>query len=127
MALEIAPVLAGRDRLAVHRQKEKKSFVTSDALITLSTVKPRKPGMFGIGFCDLDAMVVFSLAQCCALIISGENVALGHRDFNEETIRNINLNIANGCQRFVICWENTLLESLARNLDLARKKWRPKM
>jgi hypothetical protein len=127
MALEIAPVLVGRDWLVVHRQNEKKSFVTSDAPVILSTVKPRKPSMFGIGFCGHDAMVVFSLTQSCALIISGKNGALGHRDVNEETIRNINLNIANGFQRFVIGRDDTLVESLARKLDLGSKKWRPKM
>lgn len=127
LAFEIAPLLEGRNWLVVHRKSENKSFVTSDAPVILGTVKPRKPSMFGIGFGNTDAMVTFSLTQSCALMIFGNSGTLKHRDIEGEIVRNINLIIASGCQRFVIGRDETLVESLVVKLDLGSKKWRPRM
>lgn len=46
IAFKVAPLLAGREWLFVHRQSDKKSFVTSDAPVILSTVQPREPSFW---------------------------------------------------------------------------------
>jgi hypothetical protein len=127
MALQVAPLLAGRNWLIVHRPNDKKSFVTSDAPVVLSTVQPREPSIYGIGFGSADAMVVFPLAQSCSLVMFGEDGALEHRQIDAVAIRHMNLAIADRCQRFVIGREEPLVRSLSDRLGLAKKEWQPKM
>ena len=127
MAFEVAPLLAGRNWLVVHRPNEKKSFVTSDAPVVLSTVTPREPSFYGIGFGNADAMVVFPLTQSCALVMFGEDGALQHREIGSDAIRHMNLALADRCQRFVIGREEALVRSLSDRLGLAAKEWQPKM
>ncbi|MCE9659937.1 MAG: DUF4238 domain-containing protein [Burkholderiales bacterium] len=127
MAFEVAPLLAGRNWLVVHRPNEKKSFVTTDAPVVLSTVTPREPSFYGIGFGNADAMVVFPLTQSCALVMFGEDGALEHRDIASDAIRHMNSAVADRCQRFVIGREEALVRSLADRLGLAEKEWQPKM
>ena len=127
MAFEVAPLLAGRNWLVVHRPNKKKSFVTTDAPVVLSTVTPREPSFYGIGFGNTDAMVVFPLTQSCALVMFGKDGALQHREIDAVAIRHMNLALADRCQRFVIGREEALVKSLAERLALSEKEWQPKM
>lgn len=127
MAFNIAPILAGRDWAVVHRDNEKKSFVTTDASVLLTTVAPREKSFWGIGFGNTDALVLFPLTGSCILAMYGSHGDLQHKMAGAEQIRHINLALADHCQRFVIGREETLVRSLADHLGLARKKWRPKM
>ena len=127
MAFEVAPLLAGRNWLVVHRPNKKKSFVTTDAPVVLSTVTPREPSFYGIGFGNTDAMVVFPLTQSCALVMFGKDGTLQHREIDAVAIRHMNLALADRCQRFVIGREEALVKSLAERLGLSEKEWQPKM
>lgn len=127
MAFEVAPILAGRDWLVVHSQNDKKSFVTSDAPVVLSTIQPRESNFGGIGFGNADALVVFPLTKACALAICGVDGVLVHREIGTEAIRHMNLAVADRCQRYVIGREEALVRSLADRLSLPGKQWQPKM
>lgn len=127
MAFNIAPILAGRDWAVVHRDNEKKSFVTTDAPVLLTTVAPRENSFWGIGFGNTDALALFPLTGSCILAMYGSNGDLQHRMADVEQIRHINLAIADRCQRFVIGREEALVRSLSDHLCLANKKWQPKM
>ncbi|MGN6519405.1 MAG: DUF4238 domain-containing protein [Dokdonella sp.] len=127
MALEIAPVLAGRNWLVVHRRSEKWSFVTSDAPVVLSTLQPRERSIWGVGFGNADAVVVFPLTQACALVIYGRDGTLRHGEIDSATMRCLNLAVSSGCQRYVVGRDRILLRSIADRLNLASKKWVPKL
>jgi hypothetical protein len=127
MAFEVAPILAGRNWVVVHRQTEKKSFVTSDAPVVLSTVVPRETSFWGVGFGNNDAFVAFPLTAACALTMFGSEGTLVHREIRGDAMRHMNLAVASRCQRFVIGREEALVRSLADRLGLASKQWQPKM
>jgi len=127
MAFNIAPILAGRDWAVVHRDNEKKSFVTTDAPVLLTTVAPRENSFWGIGFGNTDALVLFPLTGSCVLVMYGNTGDLQHRTAGVEQVRRMNLALADRCQRFVIGREEALVRSLADHLCLANKKWQAKM
>ena len=127
MAFAVAPILAGRDWAIFHRDNDNKSFVTTDAPVLLTTVAPRQNNSWGIGFGNTDALVLFPLNESCILAIYGSEGDLKHSTVGAEQIRQINLALADRCQRFVIGRDEALVRSLANHLRLADKKWRPKM
>ena len=128
-ALAIAPVLAGRDWVVLHRDNDIKSFVTSDAPVILTTVAPRDQSGFwgGIGFANSDALVMFPLCGSTALLIHGDTGTLTNRCVGTDQIRAFNLSIAERCQRFVIGRDSALVGSLSQRLGLDNKQWAPKM
>jgi hypothetical protein len=114
--------------LVLHRDNDKKSFITTDAPVILSTVAPHQSSFWeGVGFGSADAMVVFPMTQSCALIICGSGGDLQHRTVGTEQIRHCNLMMADRCQRFVIGRDESLIRSLADFLGLHGKRWQPKM
>jgi hypothetical protein len=129
MALTIAPILAGRDWTVIHRDNDKKSFVTTDAPVLLTSIVPRGNGFWekGIGFGCSDALVLFPLDQTCLLTMSGSDGNMKNIITKSEQIRHINLALSNNCQRFVIGRDEKLVQSLTDYLCLVKKKWRPKM
>lgn len=127
MAFSVAPIFAGRDWAVLHRENEKKSFVTTDAPVLLTTVAPRERSFWGIGFGNADALVFFPLTESCILAIYGSDGNLQHRTVDTEHMRRINLAVTDHCQRFVIGREEALVRSLTDHLGLASKKWQPKM
>lgn len=127
MAFNIAPILAGRDWVVIHRDNEKKSFVTTDAPVVLTTVAPRENTFWGVGFGNADALVLFPLTESCSLTMYGSEGSFQHRTAGIEQVRRTNLALADRCQRFVIGREEALVRSLADRLGLAGNKWRPKM
>jgi hypothetical protein len=127
LAFKIAPILDSRQWLVLHRQNNKKSFVTTDAPLLLGTDEIRPPSIWGIGFANPDAIITFSLTQSCALVMGGDNRGLQHREIDGELIRKINRGIASGCQRFVIGRDVALIKSVTDSLGLGSTKWQPKM
>lgn len=127
MAFEVAPILAGRDWLVLVRESEKKSFVTTDAPVTLTTTGPREENFWGVGYGNDDALILFPLTQSCVLAMFGNAGDLRRTTANTEQMRHINLAMADRCQRFIVGRDASLLKSLAEFLGLAGKKWQPKM
>lgn len=127
MALEIAPIFVGRNWVVIHRDNEKKSFVTSDAPVCLTTVAPRENNFWGVGFGNSDALVLFALNESCMLAMFGQDGDLQHTKADTKQVRQMNIRTADHCQRFVIGRETALVRSLADHLRLAAKRWRPKM
>ena len=127
MALEVAPIFAGRDWVVLHRATEKKSFITTDAPVFLTTVSPRDNNFWGVGFGNTDALVFFPLTEACVLALFGDTGQLIHRGIEPERIRELNLTMAAKCQRFVIGRDAELVMSLAKRVGLSRTKWQPKM
>lgn len=67
MSLEVAPTFAGRNWVIAHRDNDKKSYITTDAPVLLTSARPREPSIYGIGFGSADAFVAFPLTQSCVL------------------------------------------------------------
>lgn len=127
LALEIAPILAGRDWVVVHRDNEKKSFITTDAPVFLTTVAPRADKFWGVGFGNADALVFSPLKQSCTLAMMGSSGDLRHIEADTTKVRQLNVGMTAKCQRFVIGRDEALVHSLARATGLATTKWTPKM
>jgi hypothetical protein len=127
MALQIAPIFAGRDWLVVHRDNEKKSFITTDAPVFLTTVVPRADRFWGVGFGNADALVFFPLKESCTLAMFGNRGDMRHTEAGTEKVRQLNLGLTSKCQRFVIGRDESLLRSLADAVRLSQTKWKPKM
>ncbi|HEY3432604.1 MAG TPA: DUF4238 domain-containing protein [Rhodocyclaceae bacterium] len=125
----IVPIIVQRHWRVLHRDNEKRSFITSDAPVVLTTVAPRPPGFMhrGIGFANQDALVVFPLSESAMLLIYGEGGDTKHMTGSANDIRHFNLMIAERCQRFLMGRDATLVRSLTDHLKLANKKWQPKM
>lgn len=124
-ALGFAPYLAARHWRILHRENEKLSFITTDSPVYLSTVAPRAPSIYGVGFGSPDAFVSFPLHQSCTLEMFGDGGLLEHTTVDKNHLRRINLHFARKCQRFVIGRDYSLVNSLANALGLANKKWQP--
>lgn len=127
MAFNIAPIIAGRDWIVMHRDNDKKSFVTSDTPVLLTTTSQRGNSFWGVGFGNVDALTLFPLKESCTLAILGNNGDLRHTEVDAERVRQFNLRMAANCQRFVIGREEALVRSLARATGLATTNWKPKM
>jgi hypothetical protein len=127
MALKIAPELAGRNWLVVHRDNDKKSFITTDAPVVLTTVAPRVDRFWGVGFGNPDALVFLPLKESCTLAIFGDQGNLQHTEAGTEQVRRLNLAMVANCQRFVIGRDQALLHSLVKAARLNETKWKPKM
>lgn len=127
MAENIAPIIERTNWSIVHSPSEKKSFLTSDAPVALTTSAKRANSFYGVGFGNADAVVLFPLTQSCALIASGRGGALNHQITDTDTVRRINLAVADQCQRFVIGRDAPLIRSVVENLRLSHKSWEPKM
>lgn len=127
LALEIAPILADRDWVVLHCENDKKSFVTTDAPVFLTTMAPRANKFWGVGFGNADALVFFPLKESCTLAMFGNSGDLRHAEASTEKVRQLNLGMAARCQRFVIGRDEALVRSLAQAARLAQTKWKPKM
>ena len=127
MAFQVAPILAGRNWAIIHRDSEKKSFITADAPVWLTTVTPRGKSIWGVGFANADAMVLFPLTQSCALVMFGDEGDFVHRTVDATKVRQFNSGIAAHCQRFVIGRDEALVRSLAKSVRLHKNAWKPKL
>ncbi len=127
MSLEVAPIFAGRNWVIAHRDNDKKSYITTDAPVLLTSTRPREPSIYGIGFGSEDAFVAFPLTQSCVLMMHGNEGGLAHVDADAAKIRRTNLAMAEKCKRFVVGRDEALVQSVATEVGLAARKWQPKM
>lgn len=127
MAFQVAPILAGRDWVIMHRRNERKSFVTTDAPVMLTTTSRRATQIWGTGFGSADALIFFPLQESCALVMLGATGSLRHVGSDADQIRSFNLEMASRCQRFIVGRDEALLRSLAQATCLATTKWKPKI
>lgn len=127
MSLAVAPTFAGRDWVIVHRDNDRKSFVTTDAPVVLTTTEPRESSIYGIGFGNADALVAFPLTQSCVLMMLGSEGDFRHIEVSADKMRKANLAMAEKCKRFVIGRDEALVKSLVEEVDLAGRRWQPKM
>lgn len=127
LAFNTAPILAGRDWMVFHRDTDRRSFITTDAPVMLTTVTPRENNFWGVGFANRDALVLFPLTASCILAMHGSNGRFEHRTIGINRIRHTNLALADRCQRFVIGRDEPLVRSLSDYLGLAKKEWKAKM
>lgn len=127
MSLEVAPIFVGRDWVIAHRDNDKKSFVTTDVPVVLTSTQPRQPSIYGTGFGSADALVSFPLTQSCVLMMHGDGGGFRHIEVNADRVRSANLAMAEKCKRFVVGRDEALVKSLAETVGLAGRKWQPKM
>jgi hypothetical protein len=127
MSLEVAPIFAGRNWVVAHRDNDKKSYITTDAPVLLTSTRPREPSIYGIGFGSADAFVAFPLTQSCILMMHGSEGGLAHVDADAAKVRRTNLAMAEKCKRFVVGRDEALVQSVAKEVGLAVRKWQPKM
>lgn len=126
-AFAVAPCLIDRDWLVLHRPDDRHSFITTDSPVVLTTVVPRESPLYGVGFGNADALVIFPLDQTSVLAMFGDGGGFAHVASMGERMRHINLAAADRCQRFVIGRDRVLVRSLADRLRLNTRKWSPKM
>ena len=126
MSLAVAPTFAGRDWVIVHRDNERKSFITTDAPVVLTSNERREPSIYGIGFASADALVAFPLTQSCILMMHGNDGGFKHIKVSADKIRKANLAMAEQCKRFVVGRDEALVKSLAEEVGLSGRQWQPK-
>lgn len=127
MAFKVAPILSGRDWLVLHRDNDRRSFITTDAPVLLTSASGRSNDFWGVGFGSADALLLFPLKGCCILAMVGDAGNLRHFPLNAEKIRRMNLALTAKCQRFLIGRHPALVRSLAQATGLARTCWQPKI
>jgi len=127
MSLGVAPIFAGRDWVITHRDTDKKSFVTTDAPVVLTSTAPRQQSIYGVGFGSADALVAFPLTQSCVLMMHGDDGGFRHIEVSADRVRSANLAMAEKCKRFVVGRDEALVKALAETVGLAGRKWQPKM
>lgn len=123
----VPSILMQRNWTVVHTDPLRKSFVTSDAPVVLTTMMPRPRSPYGIGYANVDAVVFFPLTQSCGVLIWGQGDQVQHEDMGDEDLRHMNCMVADRCQRFLISRDEALNRSLVRFLNLGKKVWQPKM
>ena len=127
MFTAVADILVQRDWVVMHRDSEKRSFITSDAPLVLTTLQPRQNTFYGVGYSNTDAMVVFPLTQACILVMYGFDGTLAHGLISDEHIKDTNRLIASRCQRFIMGRDESLVRSLVTHVGLDQTSWQPKI
>ena len=127
MIKNLPPILIQRHWRVLHVSNPKRSFVTSDSPVVLSTVIRRPHNLQSVGFANIDAMVLFPLSQNCALLMFGEGGTLDHQSVNDVQLREYNLMVADRCQRFLFARDEPLNRSLVKYLNMGNKEWQPKV
>ena len=111
----------------MHRDSDKRSFITTDAPLILTTTERRENNFWGIGFANADALVFFPLCESCVLAIFGQDGTTDHIAIDQTWTRQINLVVADRCKQYLVGRDEELVHSLAKFLGLHKKQWQPKM
>lgn len=127
MFLQVAPIFSQRDWVILHSTSDKKSFVTSDSPLTLTTIQPRQNDFWGIGYANSDALVIFPLSKSCVLVMYGSDGNLSHGSISNKEIREVNCLTADRCQRFLMGQDEALIRSLVSHTGIDNKKWGSKI
>lgn len=123
VASDIADIFVNRDWIVIHRSDDRRSFITTDYPVILEATEPRERLFRGVGYANMDALVLMPLHQSCMLALRGTRGRLEHRTATPEQVRGMNLRIASSCQRFVIGRDEALVRSLADHLRLDQSRW----
>lgn len=124
---KVAEILVRRNWVVMHRDSEKRSFVTSDAPLALTLMQPRQNTFYGVGYASTDAMVVFPLTQASVLVMYGFDGSFAHGTMTEANMKDTNRLIAGRCQRFVMGRDEKLIRSLVDHVGLHKTTWQPKV
>jgi hypothetical protein len=127
MFAKVADILVRRDWVVMHRDSEKRSFITGDAPLILTLMQPRQNNLYGIGYASSDAMVVFPLTQASILVMYGFDGSFTHGVMTEANMKDTNRLIAERCQRFVMGRDEKLVRSLVEHVQLDKTSWQPKV
>jgi hypothetical protein len=127
MFAKVAEILIRRDWVVMHRDSEKRSFITSDAPLILTLMQPRKNTFYGIGYASSDAMIVFPLTQASILVMYGFDGTFTHGLMTEANMKDTNRLIAERCQRFLMGRDERLVRSLVEHVQLDKTSWQPKV
>ena len=127
MFAKVADILVRRDWVVMHRDSEKRSFITSDAPLILTLMQQRQNTFYGIGYASSDAMVVFPLTQASILVMYGFDGSFTHGLMTEANMKDTNRLIAERCQRFVMGRDEKLVRSLVEYVKLDKTSWQPKI
>ena len=114
VAPHVAPILFRRNWTVVHSKSEGESFVTTDSPVVLTSKRKRTGAMFGIGFGNLDAVIVFPLTASCVIIMQDIGAKLVHKTVGGKELQSINLLVASRYQRFLIGQSDVLVQSLSK-------------
>ena len=127
MFAKVADILVQRDWVVMHRENEKRSFITSDAPLILTLMQPRPNSFYGVGYASSDAMIVFPLTQASVLVMHGFDGSFAHGVMTEANIKDTNRLIAERYQRFVMGRDEKLVRSLVEHVQLDKTSWQPKI
>ena len=122
-AMEMLPIFAQRDWIVEHSASPKKSFVTVDAPVLLERIGPPPDSSIysGLGFASSNALVAFPLSASAVLLMHGQGSSLNHLPADRDRVRQVNLAVASRCFRFVVGRHSLLVDSLAKELNLAKR------
>jgi len=123
----IPAVLLDRNWIILHSDNPKRSFITSDSPVVLTTLMPRPNSFGGIGYANADALVMFPLTQNSAILMLDHGGKVIHLESNEDRMREFNRYIADRCQRFLYARDEALNRSLVDFLRLNEREWQPKI
>lgn len=127
MFAKVAEILVRRDWVVMHRDSEKRSFITSDSPLILTLMQPRQNTFYGIGYASRDAMIVFPLTQASILVMYGFDGTFTHGLMTEANMKDTNRLIAERCQRFLMGRDEKLVRSLVEHVQLDKTSWQPKV
>ena len=105
------------DWLFLHAPKET-SFVTTNNPVVLIPPDDFPKGPYGIGILLKGVRKVFPISQTTCLIISNLGELLIHHQANMQTVRNINLYIAQYTERFLIGRDELLIRNIVEKTKI---------
>lgn len=127
MFTKVAEILVRRNWVVLHRDSEKRSFVTSDAPLILTHMQPKQDAFFSIGYASSNAMVVFPLTQASILVMYDFDGTFTHSLMTEATMKDTNRLIAENCQHFLMGRDEKLVRSLVKHVHLDKTSWQPRV
>jgi hypothetical protein len=99
------------------------SFITTDspfALLVSDELRQSGKPVFGVGSFEIVKAVPLTSRTC--LLMGGKGVRFGHVDFNRDSVRDINLQLAREADRFVIAADEAHLRSIVRRTRIDRER-----
>ena len=93
------------------------SFVTTDQPFTVVDTKSSTRGFFGAGLIDDDVKKIIPLSKKTCLEMLDHGNSITHHDIDDELVRQINLTVAVGSDRYVIGDSRSLLSGIASEIQ----------
>lgn len=105
------------DWLFLHSPQEA-SFITTDNPVVLVPSEKFPKGPYGMGILFPGVRKVFPISQSTCLIMYDHGELLLHHKTNKQTVRNINLNVAQFTERFLIGRDELLIKNIVRKTKI---------